>query len=137
MDGDPFTPPAVTDVDQPAFASAVTGWLLPTVNLLISGVVTVMLLIAIPRFAVIFKDLGVQLPALTELLLDCWPWALVLMGAALGLPPLVVQAMWPRSRWRLLLPAVLMVASLALLALATTALFLPLFKIVEQLGQTP
>ena len=98
---------------------------IPLVHLFVQGV-TVR-----PKFAAMFHEMGVEMPVITTwaILWPVWPWIVlgwIIVGLALAAAvPATRRAIFHLNLW----PGMLLVV------LLTWTLFLPLLKMMEQLGQ--
>jgi type II secretory pathway component PulF len=102
---------------------ASSGFVLMTI------VTTGQFLRVIDKFAQIFKELGVQIPRLTEVVLN--PWTHVISGAFL----LALVALRHRPGKKEWATAAWVVALLGYIAISHMGLFEPLIRLIDNLGK--
>jgi type II secretory pathway component PulF len=86
------------------------------------------------RFAEMFDEFGVELPAMTRALLSTPAWALAVLFVGAAVVLVAKEGAIRKAPLRLALNLLAGLALLTLAALLVVALFLPLFSLIESLS---
>ncbi|ALN62537.1 putative membrane protein [Lysobacter antibioticus] len=101
---------------------------LPIIGLALSGLGGISPLLLVPRFEPMFAILSMDLPLLTQTLID-YPWVL----CPLPLLVLALWMLWPKRRRDLVALLFGGIAGIGAGALAVIAMYLPIFRLAQAL----
>jgi hypothetical protein len=126
---DPYSPPATLPPVRQAEPIPRRQLVISTIILVVvtAGMIVLLLVVFLPRLRIVFGEVDIQLPRLTQWVLDPW-FHLVLGGLLLGLIAWRYRQSW--HRW--LTHAVAIVFALYLV-ITLTGLFLPVMTLIEKL----